>query len=196
MKSAVLKILAVSGVALAAYPVIASFKPDASVSSKLPDIIRPKSDTQATANQQSATSQTVLSLTLPTQNQRMSDNSVMIKPNVAGHFIAKTTINGISIPLMFDTGASIVALSYEDAVKLGIRLNNNDFRTKIQTANGTTNAAEITLKEIRLENIVITDVPALILPAGKLETSLMGRSFWGRLKTGFSYASGNLILKN
>lgn len=97
---------------------------------------------------------------------------------------------------MFDTGASIMALSYEDAVKLGYRLGGHEFRAQVQTANGLTQAAEITLKEVRIESISVTDVPAMVLPPGKLETSLLGRSFWGRLKIGFSYTAGNLILKN
>ncbi len=137
-----------------------------------------------------------MALTVPAETNPQPADMVLIKPNPSGHFIAKTSINGVPVEMMFDTGASIVALSFEDAVRIGLRLNSYDFRNKIQTANGLATAASVMIDEIRVDSIVMNDVPAMVLPPGKLETSLMGRSFWGRLKTGFSYASGNLILKN
>lgn len=194
MKSAALKFLAVGGVALAAYPVVTSLRPDKSASPQLPEIIRPA---QPSAPQPAKKPETALSLTAPSTSGNNSVSvSVVIRPDASGHFIAKAMINGAPIPVLFDTGASIVALSYEDAIKLGIRISANDFRSQIQTANGIAPAAEVTLKEVRVDAISIQDVPAMVLPPGKLETSLLGRSFWGRLKTGFAFTGGNLILKN
>lgn len=196
MKTAALKILAVSGVALAAYPIATSFRAGPDSVAKLPAINQSNQSDGTAAPRKPAKPETALSLTIPQQNSTVSTSFAVIKPDPNGHFIAKANINGVALPLLFDTGASIIALSYEDAVKLGIRLNPGDFRTQIQTANGFAAAAEITLKEVRVDGIAISDVPAMVLPPGKLETSLLGRSFWGRLKTGFAYASGNLILKN
>jgi len=196
MKSTALKILAVGGVALAAYPIVTSFQPDSGAAQQLPQIIRPSQSAALPDVMKPAKPETALSLTMPSQNTSGVGNFAIIKPNSSGHFIAKAAINGVALSLLFDTGASIIALSYEDAIKLGFRLNPGDFRAQIQTANGFAAAAEITLKEVRIDGIMISDVPAMVLPPGKLETSLLGRSFWGRLKTGFSYAAGNLILKN
>lgn len=196
MKSAVLKFLAVGGIAVAAYPVISTFGPARNVSPPLPEIIRPNPSTEMTSGRPSSQSETLMALTVPPETNPQTANSVLIKPNPSGHFIAKTSVNGVPIEMMFDTGASIVALSFEDAVRIGFRLNSNDFRNKIQTANGIANAASVIIDEIRVDTIVMNDIPAMVLPPGKLETSLMGRSFWGRLKMGFSYAAGNLILKN
>lgn len=193
MKSAALKFLAVGGIALAAYPVVTSLRPDQTSAPQLPEIIRPS---QINPNTVVKKPETALSLSTPSLSGTTIGAQVVIRPDQSGHFVTKAQINGTSIPMMFDTGASIVALSYEDAVRLGFRLGGNEFRSQIQTANGMVQAAEIALKEVRIEGISVVDVPAVVLPPGKLETSLLGRSFWGRLKTGFSYTAGNLILKN
>lgn len=193
MKSAAFKFLAVGGVALAAYPVVTSLRPDQPTSPQLPEIIRPGQPTPAPSAKKP---ETALSLTTPSTSGTGLGVSVIIRPDPSGHFITKAVINGAAIPVLFDTGASIIALSYEDAVKLGIRISANDFRSQIQTANGLAPAAEVILKEVRVDAISIPDVPAMVLPPGKLETSLLGRSFWGRLKTGFAFTGGNLILKN
>lgn len=192
MKSAALKILAVGGVALAAYPVVTSLRPDKPTAPQLPEIIRPNTSIPA----QSKKPETALSLSSSTASGNSLGVSVIIKPDPSGHFIAKAAINGATIPVLFDTGASIMALSFEDSVKLGFQLTTKDFRSQIQTANGIAPAAEILLKEVRIDAIAIQDVPALVLPPGRLETSLLGRSFWGRLKTGFAFTGGDLVLKN
>lgn len=192
MKSAALKFLAVGGIALATYPVVTSLRPDQSAAPQLPELPIASAPAQLPAPSSVKKPETALSLTTATA----SGASVIIRPDPSGHFMTQAKINGIAIPVMFDTGASIMALSFEDAFRLGIRLGAPDFRSQIQTANGLTQAAEVTLKEVRIDAIAISDVPAMVLPPGKLETSLLGRSFWGRLKTGFSYTGGNLILKN
>jgi len=195
MKSAALKILAVFGVAVAVYPVVTNLRPDRSNSAQLQYNADPQSDSKPYSNPVRQP-ETALSLYPAQQVGPNSASSVLIRPDSSGHFVTKAVINNIEIPVMFDTGASIMALSYEDATKLGLRLGAKDFRSQIQTANGLTQAAEITLSEIRIDTISIRNVAALVLPPGKLQTSLLGRSFWGRLNTGFSYASGNLILRN
>ena len=195
MKSAALKILAVVGVAVAVYPVVTNLRPDRSNSAQLQS--NSGAETETPSNSKSPKQpETALSLYPAQPIYQNGSSSVLIRPDSSGHFVTKAIINNIEIAVMFDTGASIMALSYEDATKLGLRLGAKDFRSQIQTANGLTQAAEVTLAEIRIDTISIRNVAALVLPPGKLQTSLLGRSFWGRLQTGFSYASGNLILKN
>lgn len=193
MKSAALKFLAVGGVALAAYPVVTGLRPDQSPPAQLSEIIRPN---LRPAPQPAKKPETALSLTTPNPSGNGLGVAVIVRPDASGHFVTKAVINGVAIPVLFDTGASIIALSYDDSVKIGIRVSANDFKSQIQTANGLAPAAEITLKEVRVDAISLQDVPAMVLPPGRLETSLLGRSFWGRLRTGFSFTGGNLILKN
>ena len=105
-------------------------------------------------------------------------------------------INEKMISMVFDTGASFVALTFEDAKRVGLNLKDNDFSTQLETANGVVLAAHMTLPKLAVGGIVQENVDAYIMPTGKLRVSLLGRSFWGRLAQGFSYSSGELILKD
>jgi aspartyl protease family protein len=111
-----------------------------------------------------------------------------------GHFLAPAFMNGIQIQTVVDTGASVIALSLEDAARAGIFPNAGDFKVSLATANGALAAAPVTLREVRLGGIVQRDVEAVVLPAGKLKVSLLGMSFLRRLST-IQVSKGSLLLK-
>jgi aspartyl protease family protein len=111
-----------------------------------------------------------------------------------GHFLAPALVNGIMIQTVVDTGASVIALSLEDAARAGIFPNAGDYKVSIATANGTLAAAPVTLREVRLGGIVQRDVEAVVMPAGKLKVSLLGMSFLRRLST-IQVSKGSLLLK-
>ncbi len=113
----------------------------------------------------------------------------------SGHYFASADINGIIIPVMVDTGASGVALSYEDAEKVGLRPHRLDYDTPINTANGVVNAARVTLSRVDVDNVRVRDVEGLVLPQGALRGSLLGMSFLGRLSS-FKIENGVLYLRN
>ncbi|MDB5652173.1 MAG: protease [Hyphomicrobiales bacterium] len=117
-----------------------------------------------------------------------------LRPDNAGHYTANVEIDGRSLPMLVDTGATLVSLRYEDAVALGRRPGASDFNVPIGTANGTTRAASMTLAEVRIGTIRATDVQAIVLPPGAADRSLLGMSFLKKLG-GFEIASGNLVLK-
>jgi len=96
--------------------------------------------------------------------------------------------------MLVDTGASIVALSYEDAETVGIRVTANDFTAQLRTANGVVEAAPVRLPEIRVGDILVENVDAVVLPRGRLGTSLLGMSFLRRLR-GFEMSQGRLTLR-
>ena len=54
-------------------------------------------------------------------------------------------------------------------------------------------AARATLSEVRLGNVVLRDVAAVIVPGNALPVDLLGMSFLGRLSK-FEIASGQLVL--
>jgi aspartyl protease family protein len=111
-----------------------------------------------------------------------------------GHFNAEAEINGRSVEVMIDTGATMVALSYEDAERAGIRLNNNDFTRAVSTANGVARVAPVTLDRVAVGNILVRDVPAAVAEPGRLKTSLLGMSFLSRLSR-FDMRSGRLVMQ-
>jgi len=120
----------------------------------------------------------------------------IIPPAMSGKFIVDGKIKEIAISFVFDTGASVVALTFEDAARIGIRTDPDDFVTRIETANGTVMGAEVLLPEIRVGDIIIRNIPAMVMPKGAMKSSLLGRTFWGRLGTGFAFNKGNLVLKD
>ena len=118
-----------------------------------------------------------------------------IKVGSQGHYTARATINKSDIDVMVDTGASVVALSYEDAQKAGLRPNTLDFKIPVSTANGTVMAARAKLDRVEIDTVRVDDVEALVLPKGALNGTLLGMSFLSKLSS-FKSEGGILTLKN
>jgi aspartyl protease family protein len=96
---------------------------------------------------------------------------------IDGHYLVATTVNGVAMPLLFDTGASAVVLSYADAKKAGIDVAALTFNTPVTTANGTGRAAVVTLDTMDVGGIKRRHVPAFVADRGALEGSLLGMTF-------------------
>ncbi len=121
-------------------------------------------------------------------------NRIVVSADLRGHFVVHPMLDGRRIRMLVDTGASLVALSHEDALLAGVRVQPRDYTQRIATANGIVLAAAIRFAEVKLGDITIRGVDALVLPPGKLGTSLLGMSFLIGLG-GFEIAQGRLILK-
>jgi aspartyl protease family protein len=119
---------------------------------------------------------------------------VEIEAERNGHFNAEADINGRTVEVMIDTGATMVALSYEDAERAGLMLNDKDFTRAVSTANGMARVAPVTLDRVSIGNITVRDVPAAVAERGRLRTSLLGMSFLSRLSR-FDMRSGRLVLE-
>ena len=121
-----------------------------------------------------------------------SGRRVTLKADSRGHFQAEAAINGRAVPVMVDTGATSVALRHEDAGLLGLRaLLPTDYVVPIATANGTARAARVTLAEVRIGDVRVKNVEALVMPERALGTNLLGMSFIRRLKN-VELAAGRL----
>jgi aspartyl protease family protein len=112
-----------------------------------------------------------------------------------GHYITTASINNQSVNVLVDTGASAVALSYEDAEAVGLRPSSLAFDVPVNTANGVGKAARVTLRKVEIDNVRVSDVEGLVLQKGALEGTLLGMSFLSRLRS-FSVENGKLVLKN
>ncbi len=119
--------------------------------------------------------------------------TMVIPPSRGGHYRVDAEINGRSIVMLVDTGATIVALSRRDAERIGLAPHQLDYTSRVQTANGVARVARVTLDEISLGGIIVRDVSAAVVDA-PLGTSLLGMSFLGRL-AGFAVEDGRLILR-
>uniref|UniRef100_UPI0035CA4A5C retropepsin-like aspartic protease family protein n=1 Tax=uncultured Enterovirga sp. TaxID=2026352 RepID=UPI0035CA4A5C len=122
------------------------------------------------------------------------DRTVVIDGDRQGHFLAGTAVEGRHLTMMVDTGATIVALTHEDAAAVGIRPAPTDYRARMSTANGEVAAARVRIREIRIGEIYVRDVDAVVMPRGRLRTSLLGMSFLRQLR-GFDIAQNRLTLR-
>ena len=110
-----------------------------------------------------------------------------------GHWWADAMIDGRAVRLMVDTGATVVALTPEDAVRLGLRLTPDDFSDQITTAAGPARAARIRLDSLSVGAASVPHVDALVVERG-LPHSLLGMSWLGRL-SGFEASADALTLR-
>jgi aspartyl protease family protein len=118
---------------------------------------------------------------------------VRLRGDARGHFVFDADVNGRTASFMADTGATLVVLTYEDAARLGLSPRSLDFTGLAQTANGMARVAPVTLDRVRVEDITVRDVPAMVAEQGALATNLLGMSFLGRLKS-FQMQGSELIL--
>ena len=100
-----------------------------------------------------------------------------------GEFQVSTLVNGARSNMVLDTGASAVVLTQEAAKAAGLPLEVLSYNVNVDTANGRTRAAAVTLDRLAVGNIVERSVPALIAQPGQLRTSLLGMSFLNRLES-------------
>ena len=119
---------------------------------------------------------------------------VVVRRRYGGEFIVPGKVNERPVDFVFDTGASSVVLSAEDASAAGMSLDGLEFDVPVTTANGSATAAPARLDRISVGPIVVRGVRALVARPGALRQSLLGMSFLERLES-FGVAGGKLILK-
>jgi aspartyl protease family protein len=118
---------------------------------------------------------------------------VRLRADPRGHFVFEAAINDRPATFMADTGATLVVLTYEDAARLGLSPHHLDFTGLAETANGTAHVAPVTLDRVRVDDITVRDVPAVVAEKGALGTNLLGMSFLSRLKS-FQMQGSDLVL--
>ena len=109
--------------------------------------------------------------------------TVEIARGNGGNFSVGAQVNGARVAMVLDTGASSVVLTQEAAKAAGLPLEVLSYTVNVDTANGRTRAAPVTLDRVAVGGIVERAVPALIAQPGQLRTSLLGMSFLNRLES-------------
>lgn len=135
----------------------------------------------------------VIAQTTPAAGE-LGAKSAMLRREDDGHYWARADIDGTSIKLLVDTGASIVALTWNDAQRLRLKPEDLDFKWAINTANGETKGASVLIPTIRVGNVEIENVEAMVLKDGLLENSLLGMSFLGKLYS-YEFKRNQLIIR-
>ncbi|MEM7041320.1 MAG: retropepsin-like aspartic protease [Pseudomonadota bacterium] len=113
--------------------------------------------------------------------------------DAGGHFIADVTINGMPVTFLIDTGASHTILNQQDADRLRLTGGSLRYSVPFQSANGTTYAAPVTLRDVRLGQFQLYDLDAFV-NQGELGISLLGMSFLRRFES-YEFLRDRLVLR-
>lgn len=105
---------------------------------------------------------------------------VVFSADAAGHFVAEGAVNGRTTRFLVDTGATAVTLSQTEADRLGLDWRRAP-RAQATTANGAVPASVITLNSVRVGEVTVSSVPAIVLPA-QLPYVLLGNTFLSRFQ--------------
>jgi aspartyl protease family protein len=103
---------------------------------------------------------------------------ILIAAGPGGHFVTSGQINGKPVQFMVDTGATVVAMGRGEAERLGIDWKGGQ-RGMSQTAAGVVTAHGVSLTSVRIGDVEVFGVNAMILPA-EMPFVLLGNSFLNR----------------
>ncbi|MEZ5933793.1 MAG: TIGR02281 family clan AA aspartic protease [Alphaproteobacteria bacterium] len=134
----------------------------------------------------------------PPAQQRSSQSSggwleEVVMQGDDGHFTTDVDINGTTVTFLIDTGASHTVLNQEDAERLQLIDGQLSYDVPFQSANGTTYAAPVTLRDVRLGQFQLYDLDAFV-NEGDLGISLLGMSFLDRFES-YEFQGDRLVLR-
>lgn len=102
---------------------------------------------------------------------------LLLRRDSSGQFYMSANVNGGDVRFLVDTGADLVALTEDTAQELGITV--GEMQPIMQTASGVGYAAPVTIDEMVVAGVTLTNVEAVV--AQDLGTNLLGQSVLGRL---------------
>ena len=97
-----------------------------------------------------------------------------------GHFYTTGTVNGVSVRFLVDTGATMISLGATDARRIGLDFNRGQ-KGMTQTANGQSVVSKIQLDTVRIGDVTLHNVDALIHQT-EMPMALLGMSFLNRME--------------
>ena len=115
-----------------------------------------------------------------TQTSRTTADSVMVPADARGHFVADGQVNGMPIRFAVDTGATFITLPAREASRLGLDYHNGQ-KIMMETANGEVFAYRLKLDTVRVGEVTVHDVDAVIAEGNGLPIALLGMSFLNRV---------------
>ncbi|MBS0336331.1 MAG: TIGR02281 family clan AA aspartic protease [Proteobacteria bacterium] len=106
---------------------------------------------------------------------------VTLSADSRGQFITESTVNGSPMRFMVDTGATMVSIPGTEARRLGIDFSKGQ-KGVAQTANGPAPVYRIKLDSVKVGEIELLNVDAIVLDGGGLAQPLLGMSFLNRVE--------------
>jgi len=107
--------------------------------------------------------------------------NVTLGADARGHFVTMGSINGGSVRFLVDTGATFIALPAAEARRLGINYLRGE-RGQMQTANGVAVAYRVKLDSVKIGDIEVHNVDAVVSENDAMSVTLLGMSFLNRME--------------
>ncbi len=108
-------------------------------------------------------------------------SKVKVYANKSGMFMIQGKINGRSTQFLLDTGATSVALSQNEADRLGLAYESSQ-RKYVSTASEVVPVWNIKLDHVTVGDISVANVDAVVLEGSQPRNPLLGMSFLQHLK--------------
>lgn len=121
--------------------------------------------------------------------------AVLIRKSLNGHFEAAGEVNGQPVDFLIDTGATSIALSHDDALRIGFSEDDLNYSLIINTANGRARAAPVRLDRVTIGTVARNGLRAMVSEPGRLDQSLLGMNFISSL-TAFEMRRDEVILRD
>lgn len=106
-------------------------------------------------------------------------SKIIMTADGQGHFYTTGTINGTSVRFLVDTGATMISLGMSDARRVGVDFNRGE-KTLTNTANGQAVVSKVQLDTVRIGDVTLHNVGALIHQTD-MPIALLGMSFLNRM---------------
>lgn len=107
-------------------------------------------------------------------------DKIVMTAGSGGHFVSQGLINGRTVQLIVDTGATVVSLGVDDAERIGLKYKAG-LPIRMVTANGTANGWRIKLGSMRVGDVDVYNVDAVVT-SGSMPYVLLGNSFLTRFQ--------------
>jgi aspartyl protease family protein len=107
-------------------------------------------------------------------------SQIVIPASNGGHFVAAGAINGVSVNFLVDTGATFVSMGAAEAARVGVDIRKGE-ATMTNTANGPMAAYHVKLASVRVGDVVLYDIDALVSQQS-MGVVLLGNSFLNRFQ--------------
>ena len=110
---------------------------------------------------------------------RAGGGEMVLDRDGRGQFHIAADVDGQEVEFLVDTGADVVALTVEEAERLGLDVDPESFTAMTQTASGVGNGAIVSLDRLEVAGAEFRDVDAIVMEG--LSTNLLGQTILRQL---------------
>ena len=105
---------------------------------------------------------------------------IVLSADSGGHFVTQGLLNARPVQFMVDTGATTVGVSVSDADRIGLKYKHGQ-AVQVATANGIVPGWKIRLSSVRMNDVEVRDIDAVVTPIA-MPFVLLGNSFLARFQ--------------